>query len=97
MQRVAHLLGRNLAQVFPLALAFEVAELDLVGFDGAVKSVKIEAGDLVAIDADFLAPVVEEADPVREGSDFCYFAGHKSQKPLHHRGHMRSQSSSISL
>ena len=64
MQRVAHLLGGNLAEVFPLGFAFEVAELDFVGFDGAVEGVEIEAGDLVAIDADFLAPVVEEADPV---------------------------------
>src|SRR5215467_6265314 len=75
-QRVAHLLRRHLAQVLPFALAFEVAELYLFGFDRAVKRVEFEAGDLITIDADLLAPFIKETDPVGEGTDFRYFAGH---------------------
>src|SRR5215469_13454651 len=54
-----------------------MAELDLVGLDGAEQGIEFEAGDLVAIDADFLAPLVEQTDPVGKCADFCYFAGHE--------------------
>src|SRR3954454_10294438 len=87
---IAHLLRRYLPQVFPLALAFVVAKLNFVGFDCAKKSIELEAGNLVSIDADFFAPFVEKANPVTEGSDFCYFAGH-NVKTSNHRGHRASQ------
>ena len=77
-QRIAHLLRGHLAQVFPLLRAFERAKLDLVGFDRAVKRVEFEVGNLVVIDADVLAPIVEQANPVTEGSDFCYFSWHNA-------------------
>ena len=72
---VAHLLGRNLAEVLPLATAFEGAELNFFGLDGAIQRVELERGDLVGVDTNLLAPIVEESDPITEGSDFCYFAG----------------------
>ena len=75
-QGVAHLLRWDLAQVLPFALAFEMSELDFFGFDSAEEGVELEAGDFVAVDADFFPPFVEETNPVAEGSDFCYFAGH---------------------
>jgi len=75
-QGVAHLLRGNLAEVLPLAISLEVAELDFLGFDGSIESVEMEAGNLVTIDADFFAPFVEEALPLAEGSDFCDFAWH---------------------
>ena len=46
-QRIAHLLRGHLAQVLPLAAALEGAELDFIGFDGAVERVEFEVGDLV--------------------------------------------------
>ena len=76
-QRVAHLLGGNLAQVLPFTTAPEVTELDLFGLDCAVESIKLKLGDLIMIDADLFAPLIEQANPVTECSDFCYFAGHK--------------------
>ena len=48
-KRVAHLLGGDLAQVLPLAASLVGTKLDFVGFDGSVKGVEIEGGDLVAI------------------------------------------------
>src|SRR5438552_18297024 len=77
-QSVAHLLRGHLTQVLPLAAAFEVAELNLISLDGTIERVELELGDLVAIDTDLLAPLIEEADPVTEGSNFCYFAWHKT-------------------
>jgi len=58
-QSIAHLLSGYLAQVFPLAAAFEGTELDFVGFDCAVKSIEFKIGDLVMIDADIFSPIVE--------------------------------------
>src|SRR5437764_15491790 len=43
-QRVAHLLGRNLTQVLPLAPAFEMAELDFFSFNCAKERVELEIG-----------------------------------------------------
>src|SRR5579864_399418 len=83
-QGIAHLLGRNLPQVLPLAIAFVMSELNFFGFDGAEKRVEFEAGDLVAIDANFFAPFVEETYPITESSDFCYFAGHKNLLSTQH-------------
>src|SRR5689334_6353122 len=80
-QRVAHLLRGNLAQVFPFAIALEVAELDFLGLNGAEESVKREAGDFVAVDANLFAPLVKKADPIREGADFCHFARHVTKTP----------------
>ena len=77
-ERVAHLLGGDLAEVLPLAIAFVGSELDLFGFDRAVERVEVEGLDVVFIDADFLAPFVEDADPLAETSDFCYLAWHRS-------------------
>src|SRR5438132_8603480 len=77
-QGVAHLLSGYLTKVLPLAAAFEVAELNLISLDGAIERVELELGDLVAIDADLLAPLIEEADTITEGSDFCYLARHKT-------------------
>ena len=76
MQRVADLLRRHLAQVLPLVVALIVAELDLVGFDGAEERVEFEVFNLVAIDADLFAPFLEQADPFAEGPDSCYFPRH---------------------
>src|SRR4029077_7646636 len=75
-ERVAHLLGGDLAEIFPFGAAFEMAALDFVVFNGSVQCLEMEAGDLVAINADFFAPLVEQADPLAEGTDFRYFAGH---------------------
>jgi hypothetical protein len=75
-KRIAHLLRWHLAQIFPLASALKGAELDLLGFNRPIESIEFETGNLIAIDADFLAPSVEEANPFTEGSDFCYFSGH---------------------
>ena len=41
--------------------------------------------DLILVDADFLAPLVEYPDPLAEASDFCYFARHKTSKSLPQR------------
>ena len=90
-QGVTHLLGGNLAEVLPLAAAFVVTKLDFFGFDSTEESVKFKAGNLVAIDANFFAPFVEQTHPVTEGSDFCYFAWH-NVKTSNHRGHRVSQS-----
>ena len=81
-QGIAHLLRGNLAQVFPFALAFEMAELDFVGLNGAKQRVEFEAGNLIAIDANLFTPFVEESDPVRKCSDFCYFARHSKISAL---------------
>src|SRR5580692_2438196 len=79
---ITHLLRRDLAEVLPLAIASEVSELNLFGLDRTVERVEMEAGDLVAVDADFFAPLVEEALPLTEGSDFCDFAWHtKTSQP----------------
>src|SRR6266849_7696691 len=77
-QRVAHLLRRHLAQVLPFAEPLKGAELDFLGFDCAIERVELEAGDLVAIDADLLAPVVKHPNPVTERSDFGNLPWHKS-------------------
>ena len=77
-ERVAHLLRGNLAQVLPLAAAFVVAEFDVFGIDRAIERIELEGLDVVRVDADLFAPVVEQADPVAECSDFCYFARHNS-------------------
>ena len=84
-QRIAHLLGGDLAKVLPLAASLVGAELDFVGLDGAVKRVEFEAGDLVAVDANFLAPLIKQTHPITEGSDFCNFAWHTT--PIYHKGH----------
>src|ERR1700730_613799 len=76
-QRIAHLLRRHLPQIFPLAAAFVRSELNLFRIDRAVERVKVEGINLSGIDANILAPVVEQADPVAEGSDFCNFSRHK--------------------
>ena len=81
-QRVAHLLCGHLPQVFPLAAAFVRSELNLFRIDRAVKRVKVEGINLSGIDANILSPVVEQADPVAEGSDFCNFPRHKSKSSL---------------
>ena len=77
-QRVAHLLRRNLAQILPFAATFIRTELDLFRIDRAVKRIEMEGLDIVRVDADVFAPVVEHPDPVAEGSDFCYFAWHEN-------------------
>jgi hypothetical protein len=46
-----------------------MAELDLVRFDGAVECVEFERADVIVIDTDLLAPVVELADPIRKSVD----------------------------
>jgi hypothetical protein len=33
--------------------------------------------NVVFVDANFLAPLVEEIDPIAEASDFCYFSWHE--------------------
>ena len=58
-QSVTHLLCRNLAQIFPLTAAPEMAELDFLSFDRAKEGIEFEFGYFVAIDANFLAPLVE--------------------------------------
>ncbi len=75
-QGISHLLRRHLAQVFPLAAAFVVSELDVFRVDRAVQRIEFECLDICRIDADLFAPVVEETDPVTECSDFCYFTRH---------------------
>src|ERR1043166_3811315 len=77
-QGVAHLLCWDLAEVLPLAAALVVAKLDIFGFDGAVESVELEAGDFTVIDADFFAPIVAHSHPLAESSDFGYFNRHKN-------------------
>src|SRR5213594_120799 len=57
--------------------AFET-ELNLFGLDRAIERVELKLGDFITIDADLLAPLIEEADPVTEGSNFCYLAWHKT-------------------
>jgi hypothetical protein len=42
----------------------------------------VEGFDIVFVDADFFAPLVEETDPITEVSDFRYFAWHKNLKSL---------------
>src|SRR6266436_9110462 len=84
-QRVAHLLGGHLAQVFPLAPSLERSKLDFLSVDRSIEGVELEAGNLVPIDADLLAPLIEQTDPVTEGSDFWDFSRH--EKPLFSKGH----------
>src|SRR5713101_3799480 len=79
-ERVAHLLSGYLPQVLPLTASFEGSKLNVVGFDRAVESVEVKRRDVILIDADLLAPVVEQTDPVAEASDFRYFTWHS--KPL---------------
>jgi hypothetical protein len=76
-QRIAHLLRGNLAQVLPLAAALIGTEFNLFSIDRTVERVEVERLDVLGIDADIFAPVVEHAFPVAERSDFRYFAGHK--------------------
>src|SRR5690242_17144595 len=76
-ERVAHLLRGNLAQVLALAPSLERAKLNFLRLDAAVERVEFETGNLVAVDANFLAPFVEQTDPVAEGPDFCNFPWHK--------------------
>src|SRR6266852_197563 len=82
-ERVAHLLSGYLPQVLPLTASFEGSELNVVGFDRAVEGVEVKRRDVILIDADLLAPVVEQTDPVAEASDFRYFTWHS--KPLFRR------------
>src|ERR1700733_12091964 len=77
-ERIAHLLRGHLAEILPLAAAFVGAELDVVGFDGTVEGVEVEGLNVIFVDADFLAPLVEESFPFAEGSDFWYFSWHRS-------------------
>src|SRR5437879_9950213 len=88
---IAHLLRGHLTKVLPLSAAFEGAKLYLFGFDIAVQSIELEAGHLVAVDADFPAPLVEQADPVTEGSDSGNFSWHnlKPSKPPRPRSYMK--------
>src|ERR1019366_2617871 len=53
-------------------------ELDRPGLDRSVEGIEVERLDVAFVDANFLAPLVEETDPVTEVSDFCYFAWHKT-------------------
>src|SRR5580698_6998274 len=76
-QRIAHLLRRNLTQVFPLAPALVRTEFDFFRVDRAIKRVEMKSLDVRRVDANVLAPIVEHAFPIAEGSDFCYFAWHK--------------------
>ena len=69
-QRVAHVLRGHAPQVFPLALSFVVAKLDLFGLDLAVQGLELEGIDVAVIDADLFAPLLEQSDPVAEGPDF---------------------------
>src|SRR5437660_9631123 len=77
-QCIAHLLRRNLAQVLPLVAAFVRAKLDFLSLDRSIERVELEAGDLVAIDADLLTPLIEETDPITKRPDFCNLAWHKN-------------------
>src|SRR5438477_6948249 len=77
-QGVAHLLRGYLTKVLPLAAALEVTELNLFGLDRAIERVELKLDDFITIDADLLEPLIEETDPVTEGSNFCYFAWHKT-------------------
>jgi hypothetical protein len=36
----------------------------------------MECLNVLRVDADLLAPIVEQTDPIAEGTDFCYFSGH---------------------
>jgi len=76
-QSIAHLLGGNLPQVLPLAPAFVRAEFDLIGIDRAIKRVEVKIFNILGIDANIFAPVVEHSDPVAKCSDFCYLTRHK--------------------
>src|ERR1700733_10714183 len=75
-ESVAHLLRRHLAEVFPLAAAFEGAKLNFVSLDRAIKRIEFEVGNLVVIDADIFSPIVEHPDPITKSSDFCDFTWH---------------------
>src|SRR6266403_1970456 len=66
---VADLLRRYLPQVFPFLASLPVAELDVVGLDGAEERVEVEAADLVVVHADLFTPVVEQPDPFAEVPD----------------------------
>src|ERR1039457_3347983 len=81
-ERVPHLLRGHLAQVLPLVAAFVGAELDFFRLNRAVESIEVECLNVVFVDANFLAPLVEQPDPVAEVSDSCYFAWHKTSKSL---------------
>src|SRR5262249_32300191 len=76
-QRIAHVLCWDLAQVLPLAPAFVGAEMDFFGLNGAIEGVEMEILDLAMVHADFLAPLVEQAYPVTERSDFGHFTRHE--------------------
>src|SRR5258708_33468820 len=78
---VAHVLRGHLAQVLPLGAAFVVTELDLIGLDCAKKRLEVEAPDVIVIDADLRAPIMQETNPITECSDFCYLAWHKIPSP----------------
>src|SRR4030088_707125 len=84
-QRVAHLLCRHLPQILPFTAALVRSELNLFGVDRAIQRVKVEGINLSGIDANILAPVVKQTNPVTEGSDFCNFARHKSKSSFFRR------------
>src|SRR5207245_4553958 len=88
---IAHLLRGHLTKVLPLSAAFEGAKLYLFGFDIAVQSIELEAGHLVAVDADFPAPLFEQADPGTEVSDSRNFSWHnlKPSKQPRPRSYMK--------
>src|SRR6185437_10692503 len=77
-QGIAHVLRGDLAQVLPFVAAFVIAEGDLIGLNLAVERVKFEIFDVFAFDANFLAPFIEHADPITEGSDFMNFTWHEN-------------------
>src|SRR5260370_21444483 len=74
--RVAHLLCGHLPQVLPFAAAFVGSKLNLFRVDRAIQGVKMEGINLSGIDANVLAPVIKQANPVTEGSDLCDFSRH---------------------
>src|SRR5208283_3781241 len=76
-QRIADLLGRDLAEILPLLPALVMAKLDLVGFNGPKERVELEVPDFIALHANILAPLFKESDPVTECSNSRHFAWHK--------------------
>src|SRR5580692_6152635 len=77
-ESVPHLLRGHLAQVLPLIAAFIRAELDLLGFDCTVKRIEVKGLNVIFVDANFFAPLIENPNPLAEASDFRYFAWHKT-------------------
>src|SRR5262245_4671251 len=75
-KRIAHLLGCHLPQVLPLGSTLEMTELDLVVVDGTVERLELKLANLVLLDADLFAPIVEQTYPVAECADFGYLAWH---------------------